>query len=148
MNSGYRVSGGRSKVRRPRTKKSSSSLGGGSGNANNAIQNLNNEFQQELNSNDLVIEEGIDEVSESMEVPMTPSPKTNYYQDKYQNKGYGIETKFNTFNSNSSQQTTCTHTRNNSSKAQSLKGSIVIQKPQVSTFFQNSSNVIAAAAVA
>jgi hypothetical protein len=28
MNSGYRVSGGRSKIRRPRTKKSSSSLGG------------------------------------------------------------------------------------------------------------------------
>jgi hypothetical protein len=54
---------------------------------------------------DYIIEERInenDELSESMEVPTTPSPKTNYYHEKYSNKGYGIETKFNTFNNNSS----------------------------------------------
>lgn len=69
-----------------------------------------------------------DEMSESMALPQTPSPRVNQYIMNHISKGINKVGKF-------SQNTSVAHTRANSSKAQSLKGSMVMSKPNVGSNF-------------
>ena len=85
---------------------------------------------------DFVIEEGLDEneeLSESMALPQTPSPRVGQFVINHTSKGINKIGKF-------SQNTSAAHTRANSSKAQSLKGSIVIQKPSSSQYLSVASS--------